>query len=182
MKNSKVISRVKPIAKIVKEYGLTETAILWNNENNLGPSPVAMQRVSEVLSDSHLYPDPACIALRTKIAEGVGCELDNIIIGNGSEGILANMYKAFFSDGDELLTSEGSFVAVYIWARANNIPFRLRPLTSNYAFDLNDIYNSIGPKTKMIYLANPNNPTGAMIEEAELRAFIEKCLSIFWLW
>ena len=164
----------KPIEEIVAEYGLKETAVLWNNENNLGASPVAMQRIREELHTSHLYPDPACLALRQKIADQNGQQVENVIVGNGSEGILANLYQAFFEPGDELLTSEGSFVAVYIWAAAHGIPTRKVPLTADYGFDLEALASNIGPNTKMVYLANPNNPTGAMIGEEDLKAFIEK--------
>lgn len=163
----------KPIAEIIAEYDLKETAVLWNNENNLGPSPKSMEKVQEVLSGSHLYPDPACLELREGISKLVGQPVKNIIVGNGSEGILANIYRTFFGPGDELLTSAGSFVAVYIWASACGIPTIKVPQASGYAFDLDAILDRVTDRTKMVYLANPNNPTGAMIEEAELLRFID---------
>ncbi|QTN38161.1 histidinol-phosphate transaminase [Cryomorphaceae bacterium] len=164
----------KPLEEIIQEYGLTKTAILWNNENNLGASPLAVQAMSEAATDSNYYPDPACRELRTAIAQRVGQQMENIIVGNGSESVFNYMLGAFFSPGDELLTSEGTFVAIYIWAQANNVPCKTVAMTSAYGFDLRAIQEAISDKTKVIYLSNPNNPTGAMIREDELRTFLKE--------
>ena len=162
----------KPLEEIIEEFGLTKTAILWNNENNLGASPMAMEEVMKVVDGSNYYPDPACRELRTSIADRVGQKMENIIVGNGSESVFNYMLSAFFNPDDELLTSEGTFVAIYIWAQANNVPCFTVPMTSDYRFDLELIKESVTPKTKVIYLSNPNNPTGAMISEADLRNFL----------
>lgn len=164
----------KPVHEIIQELGLRETAILWNNENNLGPSPIALQRVQEALAASNLYPDPVSLRLRQMIAERNDCLVDNVVIGNGSEAILDNMFRAFFSQGEELLTSEGTFVAVYIWARANRVPVKKVPLTDDYRFDVQALADAVTPKTKVVYLANPNNPTGTMASEEELKYLLDK--------
>jgi len=163
----------KPLEEIIEEFGLTRTAILWNNENNLGASPKAMEAVQRTVSGSNYYPDPACRELRTAIADRVGQRMKNIIVGNGSESVFNYMLGAFFNPGDELLTSEGTFVAIYIWAQANNVPCVTVPMTSTYGFDLDAIKSYITDRTKVIYLSNPNNPTGAMITESELRSFLK---------
>lgn len=163
----------KPLEEIIEEYGLTRTAILWNNENNLGASPKAMKAVQEAVNGSNYYPDPACRELRTAIADRVGKSMENIIVGNGSESVFNYMLGAFFNPGDELLTSEGTFVAIYIWAQANNVPCITVPMTNTYGFDLDAIKRHITDRTKVIYLSNPNNPTGAMIAESELRSFLQ---------
>ena len=163
----------KPLEEIIEEFGLTRTAILWNNENNLGASPKAMEAVQRTVSGSNYYPDPACRELRTAIADRVGQRMKNIIVGNGSESVFNYMLGAFFNPGDELLTSEGTFVAIYIWAQANNVPCVTVPMTSTYGFDLDAIKSHITDRTKVIYLSNPNNPTGAMITESELRGFLK---------
>lgn len=162
----------KPLEEIIEEFGLTKTAILWNNENNLGASPLAMDEVKKVVSGSNYYPDPACRELRTAIANRVGQKMENIIVGNGSESVFNYMLSAFFNPNDELLTSEGTFVAIYIWAQANNVPCVTVPMTSDYGFDLDLIKQSVTANTKVIYLSNPNNPTGAMISESDLRSFL----------
>lgn len=163
----------KPLEEIIREYGLTRTAILWNNENNLGASPKALEAIEKTLKGSNYYPDPACRELRCAIADRVGKKMENVIVGNGSESVFNYMLGAFFNPGDELLTSEGTFVAIYIWAQANNVPCITVPMTEHYGFDLDAIKGRITDRTKVIYLSNPNNPTGAMISERELRNFLQ---------
>ncbi len=164
----------KAVQDVFAGMGLERTAILSSNENNLGPSPKAMQAVQQAMLKAHLYPEPASSALRNKLAERLGQQPENIIIGNGSDGILSNIFKAFFEEGDELISSEGSFVAVNVMTRMNNIAYPKAPLTSGYAFDLDAIYSLLTSNTKAVYLCNPNNPTGAMIGEQALREFVEK--------
>ncbi len=164
----------RPIKQIIKDYNLKKTAILWNNENNFGPSPIAMESVKNALDSSHLYPDPACLELRGLIADRNGVKIENVAVGNGSESLFNNVFNSFFVRGDEMLTCEGTFVAVYIWAKANKVAVGTVSLTSTYNFNLNGLLASITDKTKAIYLSNPNNPTGAMISREELIDFIEK--------
>ncbi len=164
----------KPIPEIVQEFGLGRTAILWNNENNFGAAPKALEAIQNASANSFLYPDPACLQLRGDIAALVGRKTDNIIVGNGSESVFNYILQAYFTGDDELLTSEGTFVAIYIWAKAHNVPVVKCPLTKEYGFDLEGILQRIGPKTKAVYLSNPNNPSGAMITRDELIQFIER--------
>lgn len=164
----------KPLAQIIEEKSLREVAVLWNNENNFGPSPKAMLRVGEAMHNSHLYPDPVCSELRTMLASKWNCTYNEVAVGNGSESIFNNLFNAFFKEGEELLTCEGTFVAVYIWAKANNVKVNTVPLNSDYGFDLNGLIDAITLKTKAIYLSNPNNPTGAMIPKEDLEEFISK--------
>lgn len=164
----------KPLPQIIEELKLDKVAVLWNNENNFGPSPKALEAISGSLDNSHLYPDPICSELRTLLAQKWNRAFDEVAVGNGSESIFNNLFNAFFEEGQELLTCEGTFVAVYIWAKANNIKVETVPLHEGYGFDLDALLASITQKTKAIYLSNPNNPTGAMIPEKDLRKFIEK--------
>lgn len=164
----------KPVQQIIEELQLNEWAILWNNENNLGPSPKALQRVREALDTSHVYPDPLSIELRSRIAGQNGCKVENVVVGNGSESIFNNLFRAVFADGDELLTCEGTFVAVYIWAKSNNVPVNKVPLNAGFGFDVQRIVESVTPKTKAVYIANPNNPTGAMISKDELAYLVDQ--------
>jgi histidinol-phosphate aminotransferase len=164
----------KPIEEIIKELGLTRTAILWNNENNFGASPKALDAMRRALDTTHLYPDPLSTDLRTKLAARLGKKPENIVVSNGSEGLLMNILKAFCQGDDELLTSDGSFVIIYVWSMINNIPVVRVPLTSDYRYDMKAMAEKIGPKTKIVYLSNINNPTGAMITEEELHTFMKK--------
>ncbi|NQV53356.1 MAG: histidinol-phosphate transaminase [Flavobacteriales bacterium] len=162
----------KPVAQIVQELGLKEWAVLWNNENNLGPSPKALSEIQSALALSHLYPDPSAEKLCSLIAQENDCTSANVTVDNGSESVFDCMLRAFFEPGDELLTCEGTFVAVYIWAKANNVHCEKIPLAAGYQFDIDQLIASVGPKTKAIYVANPNNPTGAMISRVELERLV----------
>jgi histidinol-phosphate aminotransferase len=164
----------KPIEEIIKELKLTRTAILWNNENNLGASPKALAAMQEVIANTHLYPDPLSMDLRTKLAKRLGKKTENIVVGNGSEALLMNILKSYCSGDDELLTSDGSFVIIYVWSVINNTKVVRVPLTQDYRYDMKGIAEKINPKTKVVYLSNINNPTGAMITAQELKEFMKK--------
>ncbi len=164
----------KPIKELIAENNWEQTAILWNNENPMGSSSKAKESVIAAFDGSNFYPDPQSLVLRTKIAEKLGRTYEEVVVGNGSEGLLLNIIKAFCDGDDELLTSSGSFVIIYIWAKINNTPLIQVPLTSDYRFDLDSIANKITSKTKVIYLANANNPTGAQITKKELASFMKR--------
>jgi histidinol-phosphate aminotransferase len=172
--NLKSYNPGKSVEDYRAEFGFTKTAILWNNENNLGVSKKAQSRVNEALQRVNTYPDPLSTKLRQKLAKLNNVNMENIVVGNGSEAILDNIFKAFCNRGDEMLTSEGTFVAVYIWAQSNNVPVVKTPLTANFQIDLDEILNKITDKTKVIYLPNANNPTATMISESDLKRFFEK--------
>lgn len=164
----------KSISEIVDELGLTRTAVLWNNENNFGCAPNAKLKMAEAMDELYLYSDPLSTRLRTKIANLNGISPDQVAVGNGSEGIMQNMMRAFCKDDDEVLTFQGTFVIIYVWSKLNDTACKTVPLTKDYGFDLNPILDQITDKTKVIYLSNPNNPTGAMISESALRDFMSK--------
>ncbi len=164
----------KPIAQIVSDLGLKKWAVLWNNENNLGVSKHVQQRVSDAVANSHLYPDPTCKELRESIARLNKRKVEEVAVANGSEELLFNLNKAFMQGDDELLTVQGTFVAIYIWAKAANVPVVKVPLAKDYGFDLDQLFHAIDERTKLIYLSNPNNPTGSMIPAEDLREFIER--------
>ncbi|MGH1487006.1 MAG: pyridoxal phosphate-dependent aminotransferase [Cellvibrionaceae bacterium] len=147
---------------------------LCYNENTLGPPKSVIQAICDHSTGSHLYPDPGCASLIKALAKHTQNTVDNIIVGNGSEGVLNYIFKALLSSGDEIITSQGTFVGIYTLALSYNINCQRIPLTNNYAFDLPSIANNISEKTKAIYLVNPNNPTGTLVTHAELKDFLGK--------
>lgn len=163
----------KPIPEIKAELGLDKVSVLWNNENNFGPSPKAMEMMRAAIENSHVYPDPTSKELRSAIATKEGIDVEQVVVGSGSEAILSNIFQAFFNEGDELLTSEGTFVAIYIWAKSHNVPVVKLALTSDYRFDVEAIKASITDKTKAIYISNPNNPTGSIITKREFESLMK---------
>lgn len=164
----------KPGADMFDGKKTERTAILCSNENNFGSSPLAKKAIEDALSQMYLYPDPTGDALKQKLATKYNYSKEQIILGNGSDGILYSLFKAFFEGDDHILTSEATFVSLHAMAQMNNVPFRTIPMKSGYAFDLDAILQAITDDTKAIYLCNPNNPTGAMIPHEELLSFIKQ--------
>jgi len=163
----------KPAAEQAAELGLSTFAELWNNENNLGVPRKAIERLERANAKLNRYPDPLSWELRERLAEIHGRKPIEFVIGNGSESILANLFKAFFTPSENYVTSQGTFVAVYLWAKAANVNFTAVPLTQEYGFDLDGMLDAIDEKTRMVYLSNINNPTGTMIPREDLETFLD---------
>ncbi len=163
----------KTIPQLQEEFGWEKVAILWNNENTLGYSPKSKEAVIKAYDTINYYPDPISEDLREKLSKKIERPKEEIILGNGSESVLMLTIRALCSGDDEFLTSGGSFVIVYNWARINNVRCVSMPLTEGYGFDLEAIKSRINRNTKVIYLANVNNPTGTMISKAELEDFMQ---------
>lgn len=163
----------KTIPQLQEEFGWEKMAILWNNENTLGFSPKSQKAVIEAYEKINYYPDPLSVDLRTRLAQKFDKKENQIILGNGSESVLMLAIRALCSGEDEFLTSEGGFVIIYNWARINDVRCVSMPMTEGYAFDLEAIKSRINRNTKVIYLANVNNPTGTMISRPELEDFMQ---------
>lgn len=151
-------------------YGVQEVAELANNENPLGPSPLAVRAMQRYLEQSHRYSTGG-LDLRRALAKRFGLGLENVIVGSGLEGILLGMLRAFLCDGDEVLTTEAAFVGFQILARSCAATYRTIPY-KDWGYDLNAILNAVGERTKIVYLANPNNPTGTMFDRECFERFI----------
>jgi histidinol-phosphate aminotransferase len=162
----------KPIAELQRELGLSRVVKLASNENPLGPSPLAVEAMKRYFAELHRYPNGG-LDLREALASRYRLRTDNVIAGSGSEGIMSNIIRAFLCDDDEVLTSDGTFVGFYVLARSRGTKLVTVPLR-DYRFDLEKIASSITPHTKIIYLANPNNPTGTIFTKAEFDAFTRR--------
>lgn len=162
----------KPIADVMAEYGLTDVIKLASNENPLGASPKALAAISRTLPDISMYPNGGR-SIREAIAAKYGLSVSQVIAGSGSEGVMNTVMRTFLSLGDEVLTSEGTFTGFYVLAHATGMKLVTAPM-KDYGYDLDAIAERITPKTKMIYIANPNNPTGRIVGRDEFEAFYEK--------
>lgn len=167
IRNLQVYQAGKPIDELAREKGLTHISKLASNENPLGPSPFAIREMTNGLWDLHRYPDMHAFRLKTALSEMYDLKLENIILGNGSEGIMAYIARAFLQPGQEVLTSENTFIGFYILAQSVGAKLNVIPLTDDYRFDVKKMAQSITEKTKVIYIANPNNPTGTYITKDE---------------
>ncbi|MDW7695665.1 histidinol-phosphate transaminase [Flammeovirgaceae bacterium SG7u.111] len=164
----------KAVKNVFEGKGLKKTAILSSNENNLGCSSKAIAAMQAAAQNIYLYPDPGSMDVKEILAKKINQKPENIVLANGSDGILSLIFKTFFEPGDEVLSSEATFVAVEMYTKLNQIPFIKVPMAEGYRFDMETLTTKITDKTKAVYLSNPNNPTGAMITKAELESFMAK--------
>ncbi|MCA1658801.1 MAG: histidinol-phosphate transaminase, partial [Verrucomicrobiaceae bacterium] len=159
----------KPIEETAREFGADADSIikLASNENPLGPSPKAVAAMGAALQNAQLYPDGGGFYLRSALAKRLGFSRENIILGNGSNEIIEFAGHAFLSPGDEVITSEHAFiayklVAALMGARTIEVPSR------DYHHHVDAIIDAITPKTRAIFIANPNNPTGTLIPQDKI--------------
>ena len=160
----------KPIEEVERELKI-HAVKLASNENPLGPSPMAMEAARKALSESHRYPDGGTHALREMLSEKTGVAFDEIFVGLGSSEIIDLAARVCLRAGRQGITSFGSYAPFSVAIRASGAELVLVP-QKNFAFDLEAILRAITPKTGVIYIANPNNPTGAAFGTAELEEFI----------
>jgi histidinol-phosphate aminotransferase len=162
----------KPIEDVARELGLDPAGIikLASNENPFGPSPKALDAARRALEHGELYPDGGCFALRQKLAGRYGLGADQFVVGNGSNEILELLGHAFLGPGDEVVMGAPAFV-VY---KLVTLLFGAQPVEvplTGFRHDLEAMRRAITPRTKLVYVASPNNPTGTANPPADLLAF-----------
>jgi len=163
----------KPISELARELGLDPGGIikLASNENPLGVSPLAMQAMREALADIARYPDGNGFELKRALSRRYGVDMAQIVLGNGSNDVLELAARAFLTPGLEAIYSQHAF-AVYplatqaVGATGIEVPAR------DFAHDLDAMLKTVSPRTRLVFLANPNNPTGTLIRSAALLAFL----------
>jgi len=159
----------KPIAEVQREFGLTNVVKLASNENPLGASPIALEEIRLHSSDLQYYPMGG-YNLRVVLANMFKLKVENVIVGSGSEGIMSNIIRTFLCDDDEVLTTESAFIGFQVLARSRGVAYRTVPYR-NWHYDLPAIGKQINDHTKIVYLANPNNPTGTIFSKKEFDEF-----------
>jgi histidinol-phosphate aminotransferase len=163
----------KPIREVQEELGLNRVVKLASNENPYGASPLALEAIRESLSELARYPDVGALDLRGAIAEHYAVRRENVVCGAGSESLLATILRTFLDHDDEVLTAEGTFVGFYVLAQSRGLSLRTVPLR-DHVFDLEALLDAIGPRTRIVYLANPNNPTGTVFGREVFARFMEQ--------
>ncbi len=160
----------KPIEELEREYGIKNSIKLASNENPLGPSPLAIAAVAKILNNLHRYPDGAAHDLSSKLADRLGVKPENIVIGNGSDEVIALLAQALLQPGDEVIIPDPSFLMYDITVRgAGATPVHV-PLTKLH-IDLDAVKENITSATRMIFICNPNNPTGTVICKSDMDRF-----------
>src|SRR3954469_12803867 len=163
----------KPIEETARELGAdAETIVkMETHENPLGPSPKALEALRAALPTAHLYPDGGGYYLREALAAKLGCARENIILGSGSNEVLEFLGHAFLNRDDEVIASEHAFIAYKLiaavfGARTVEIP------SPDYRHHLDEMLEAITPRTRIIFIANPNNPTGTLLTQTEIDRFV----------
>ncbi len=157
----------KPIEEVQREYGLSDVIKLASNENPLGASPKVVAALSGALRGINYYPDAQAYRLCRAIARRHGVDPEMVRVGNGADGLIREVCVSYLEDGDEVLTSASSFPVYDISASVMRARLIKTPLR-DYRFDLAAMARAITDRTKIVFVCNPNNPTGTMVSEGEL--------------
>jgi len=161
----------KPIEEVKRELGLKEVIKLASNETSIGPSPLAVEAIKKEVKKINLYPEATSRLLREKLANKLKIDKEMIICGNGADDVIDLIGMAFINDGDEVITSKATFPAYRTAVKIMGGKFISIKL-KDFRFDLEEIIQRINNKTKIIFLCNPNNPTGTIVTKEELNIMI----------
>lgn len=163
----------KPIESLQRELGLSEVVKLASNENPLGPSPNALAAAQEALGDLGRYPDGGGYELKAALAHQLAVSPEQLTLGNGSNDVLELVARAFVSAEDEVIYSRHSF-AVYALVTQAIGAQAVVVEEQDFVLDLSALLAAVTPRTKVIFIANPNNPTGTYVEAAQLHRFMQQ--------
>jgi histidinol-phosphate aminotransferase len=163
----------KPIDEVKRELGLEEVIKLASNENPLGPSPRALAAMRKCLRDVRLYPDNECYHLKRRLAERLGFPPEQILVGRGSDEIIHMIGLAFLEKGDEVIIPTNPFVLYEFTSTLMEADLVRVPL-KDYRHDLEAMAERIGPRTKLVFVGNPNNPTGTIVTHDEVVRFLDR--------
>jgi len=161
----------KPLEELEREYGITDAIKLASNENPLGPSPLAIKALQRAVKELHRYPNGGSYHLCERISKRFDVKKENIILGNGSDDIIAMLARVLLQPGDEAVLPRPSFLFYEIMIRCSGaIPVEV-PLKDGLT-DLDVMLERVGPNTRLVFLTNPHNPTGALIAKPALDDFV----------
>lgn len=163
----------KPLEELERELGLSDIVKLASNENPVGPSAKVAAAIESAMGDLSRYPDGSNFLLKQSLSKFLGVETNQLTIGNGSNDVLELLARVFLSKENESIISQHSFVVYPLVTRAIGAKLTVVP-AKNYAQDLPATLAAISDKTRMIFIANPNNPTGTWIKQKELVSFLDR--------
>ena len=161
----------KPIKELERELGLRHIVKLASNENPLGPSGKALRAMRRAIREVHLYPESGCYYLVRRLAQELGVAENQVMIGNGSNEIIELLARGFLSEGDEVLSSDTTFLVYPILSQVCGAKYVSVPM-KNFRYDLDAIAAAITERMRIIYISKPNNPTGTYLTSREIEEFI----------
>ncbi|MGI6318809.1 MAG: histidinol-phosphate transaminase [Dethiobacteria bacterium] len=163
----------KPIEEVERELGLSNVVKMASNENPLGPSPLAMEAIKDYLHKINYYPDGNSYYLKQSLAGKLGLKEENIVLGNGADELITLLGAAYLNPGDEIVMAQPSFSEYDFSARLMDaVPIYVP--CKDYYHDLEAMAAAINSRTRIVYICNPNNPTGTIVNKNELEGFLEK--------
>lgn len=163
----------KPVEEVEREFGIANSVKLASNENPLGPSPKALAAIRSRLEELHLYPDGDCFYLRRGLAEKLGVAPECLIFGNGSNELIELAVRTFLTAGDEAVMAQQAFIVYPLVVQAAGGIVKAVPL-KDFTHDLSAIVAGMTTKTRLVFLANPNNPTGTIFRRSEWEWFLRE--------
>ncbi|RLB82792.1 MAG: histidinol-phosphate transaminase [Deltaproteobacteria bacterium] len=163
----------KPIEELEREYGISGSIKLASNENPIGPSPKALEAITGALNHLHRYPDGSNYYLTKRLSDKLKVPVGQIVVGNGSNEIIELLVRTFLREGDEVIMPNPSFLMYEIMVKtvggqSVKVPLKERIL------DLKGMAEGISPKTRMIFVNNPNNPTGTIVSRDDFESFLQQ--------
>ena len=164
----------KPVEQLLREKGLTRAVKLASNENPYGPSPKAVAAVREAAGQLHRYPDGDANRLRSALASHHDVEIGQVLVGNGSNEVLELIIRTYAGVGDEVLFSQRGFIVYALAAQAAGASGMAVPEADGLSHDLEAMAAAVNERTKIVCIANPNNPTGSLHGSDALQAFLDK--------
>jgi len=165
----------KPIEETARELGLDPASIVKvaANENPLGPSPLAKLAMREAIESAHIYPDGGGYKLRSALAEKLGFDISNIILGNGSNEIIELLCHTFLNRDAELIAAKHAFVVYKLMATLFGAKY-VEVDDPDFIHDLDAMADAITENTRLVFIANPNNPTGTQVTQEAIDSFVER--------
>lgn len=163
----------KPIDEVRRELGVEDPVKLASNENAWGPSPHVIDAIAEAARELHLYPDGGAFHLRRAVAAQLDIAPEQLIFGNGSNEVIELLVRTFVQPGQNVVTSAVSFVAYKLVTLAASRELREAPLGPDHGFDLEALLARVDANTRLIFIANPNNPTGTCLGRDAVARFVD---------
>ncbi|MBS1723319.1 MAG: histidinol-phosphate transaminase [Armatimonadetes bacterium] len=163
----------KPVEEVQRELGLTDVVKLASNENPYGPSPAAVEAAKAAAGSMNLYPDGRGFALKQALARKFDIAVDKVVIGAGSDDIIGILGQMFLQPGTELVMADPSFLRYEAAAGVNAATLVKVPVDPDWRHDLDAMARAVNDRTRLVFMANPNNPTGTTVAKAEIERFLD---------
>lgn len=164
----------KPVEELERELGITDSIKLASNENPLGPSPRAVEAMQTAIQHVNFYPDGGCYYLKQALAEKHELTPDNLIVGNGSNEVIEIFMRTVLTPADHVVISQYSFIVYKLTAQAMGVNATFVPPCDDYTHDLDAMLDAIQDNTKIVFIDNPNNPVGTLVQREAFDRFVQR--------